>query len=492
MRLTITEECRYVRTPDNRFWVTFGTDYALWSRYLEAFDEVRVVARARDVAEIPPNALRVDGDRVTVAPIPYYQGPRQYVQQMPRIDRAVRRIAADAEAVLLRTPSTIATHMHRHITRRGLPYAMEVIGDPYAVFAPGVVEHPLRPFLRAWTTRNLKRQCESAVAVSYETSRTLQARYPTRPGALSTGISSVNLPPAAYVQEPRTHRPPSGSVTLMSVGSLEQLYKGIDTLIEAISLLGPSTPAVRHVHVGPGRYQPALEELATRLGVRDRITFAGWIPTVEALRHRLDSADLFVMPSRTEGLPRALIEAMARALPAIGSTAGGIPELLPRRCCSPPVTPTTWPGSSVAPWRTGRGWLPRRGATSRSPGSSPRTGSSRGVRSSTGRPAVSCRAGRGCRNPPLPPRSQSGTRTGRPDGSVMTEGGRHSDECRPPAVASNRRAVACCRRLPGHGDRLPPAPVPVDGPAYPFGEGDGRLEAGQPPQLAQIGAPASH
>ncbi|MEU0959463.1 glycosyltransferase family 4 protein [Micromonospora aurantiaca] len=329
MRLTITEECRYVRTPDNRFWVTFGTDYALWSRYLEAFDEVRVVARARDVAEIPPNALRVDGDRVTVAPIPYYQGPRQYVQQMPRIDRAVRRIAADAEAVLLRTPSTIATHMHRHITRRGLPYAMEVIGDPYAVFAPGVVEHPLRPFLRAWTTRNLKRQCESAVAVSYETSRTLQARYPTRPGALSTGISSVNLPPAAYVQEPRTHRPPSGSVTLMSVGSLEQLYKGIDTLIEAISLLGPSTPAVRHVHVGPGRYQPALEELATRLGVRDRVTFAGWIPTVEALRHRLDSADLFVMPSRTEGLPRALIEAMARALPAIGSTAGGIPELLP-------------------------------------------------------------------------------------------------------------------------------------------------------------------
>ena len=339
MRLTITEECRYVRTPDNRFWVDFGTGYALWARYLAAFDEVRVVARARDVPEIPPNAVRVDGDGVTVAPLPHYLGPQEYLRRLPRIDRAVRRIAADAEAVLLRAPSSIATLMHRHITRRGLAYAMEVIGDPYAVFAPGVIEHPLRPFLRVWSTRNLRRQCRAAVAVSYETNRSLQERYPTRPGALSIGLSSVNLPPAAFVREPRPARLPAGPVTLVSVGSLEQLYKGIDTLIEAISLLRSSAPPVRHVHIGPGRCQPVLEDLATRLGVRDRITFAGLITDVEALRRHLDAADLFVMPSRTEGLPRALIEAMARGLPAIGSRVGGIPELLPPEMLVAPDDP---------------------------------------------------------------------------------------------------------------------------------------------------------
>jgi len=46
----------------------------------------------------------------------------------------------------------------------------------------------------------------------------------------------------------------------------------------------------------------------------------------------LDEIDVYVQPSRTEGLPRALIEAMSRACPAIGSAVGGIPELLPRSC----------------------------------------------------------------------------------------------------------------------------------------------------------------
>jgi glycosyltransferase involved in cell wall biosynthesis len=67
---------------------------------------------------------------------------------------------------------------------------------------------------------------------------------------------------------------------------------------------------------------------AERLGMASRIRFLGQVTAGEPVRRILDAADLFVLPSRTEGLPRALVEAMARGLPCIGSAVGGVPELL--------------------------------------------------------------------------------------------------------------------------------------------------------------------
>ncbi|WP_411689990.1 glycosyltransferase family 4 protein [Acinetobacter indicus] len=57
------------------------------------------------------------------------------------------------------------------------------------------------------------------------------------------------------------------------------------------------------------------------------------------LTYLCNKADLYIQPSRTEGLPRALIEAMARGLPAVATNVGGIPELLPSEFLIPPNAP---------------------------------------------------------------------------------------------------------------------------------------------------------
>src|SRR5207253_6445170 len=84
------------------------------------------------------------------------------------------------------------------------------------------------------------------------------------------------------------------------------------------------------------QYRSELESRANAAGLNGAARFRGQLASPDAVRAELDRADLFVLPSRQEGLPRAMLEAMARGLPCIGSTVGGIPELLPAEDLVPP------------------------------------------------------------------------------------------------------------------------------------------------------------
>jgi glycosyltransferase involved in cell wall biosynthesis len=121
----------------------------------------------------------------------------------------------------------------------------------------------------------------------------------------------------------------TGPYTLITVGSLGHFYKAPDILIDAVGGCIQEGWDLRLVLVGDGKHRLELESRAAALGLDARVRFAGQLPAGAAVREELDKADLFVLPSRQEGLPRAMVEAMARGLPCIGSTVGGIPELLP-------------------------------------------------------------------------------------------------------------------------------------------------------------------
>jgi phosphatidylinositol alpha-1,6-mannosyltransferase len=174
----------------------------------------------------------------------------------------------------------------------------------------------------------LRRQCRRAAGVAY-IADALKAGYPTGPGAFTATYSDIELGPESFTANPRDEVRRVGDQRLVTVGSLEQLYKGTDTLIEAVAGLRRSGLPVHLVVVGDGKYRPMLEALAARLGVSDLVQFVGAVPPGAPVRRHLDDADLFVLPSRAEGLPKAVIEAMARALPCVASTVGGNPELLP-------------------------------------------------------------------------------------------------------------------------------------------------------------------
>ena len=82
--------------------------------------------------------------------------------------------------------------------------------------------------------------------------------------------------------------------------------------------------------------QKSGEELAKELNIRDKIEFCGVLPGGEPVFKWLDKMDLYIQPSFQEGLPRAVIEAMSRGCPIVGSSAGGIPELIDKSCVHKP------------------------------------------------------------------------------------------------------------------------------------------------------------
>jgi glycosyltransferase involved in cell wall biosynthesis len=101
--------------------------------------------------------------------------------------------------------------------------------------------------------------------------------------------------------------------------------KGQDWLIRAMPAVLASVPAAVLVLVGDGEWRETLERLARETGVGDRVIFTGSIANPLAV---VEHADVVVLPSLSEGLPIALLEAMAIGRAVVASRVGGIPEVV--------------------------------------------------------------------------------------------------------------------------------------------------------------------
>ena len=334
MNLLINCPQHFDRTPDGQVWTNGQFPYSFWTRYLAIFGSVTVLARVRDVPELSAERQTASGTGVRFLGLPDYTGPRQYAFHARAVATVTRKAVQNGSAILLRPPNETTGWVLWYIRKSGRPYGVEVVADPYDVFGPNAIRHPLRPAFRWWFTRALKRQCASASVAAYVTERALQRRYPPAVNAFVTHYSDIELPENAFAFAPRRPRQ-NGRARIIFVGTLAQLYKAPDALIDAVATCYAGAD-IELVIVGSGRHQLELEQRAKARGLGHRVRFRGQLMSPLDVRAELDRADLFVLPSRQEGLPRAMIEAMARGLPCIGSNVGGIPELLAVEDMVPP------------------------------------------------------------------------------------------------------------------------------------------------------------
>lgn len=334
MKVLVAVENRLCRAKDG-FAVQGPAGYSVWSELLESFDQVVLVARVRKGGGTS-GAERVDGPCVAVHELPDFSGPVEYALRFSALRKRVRQAVEECDAYILQAPGVVARLVWRELRKNRRPYAVNAMGDPWDALGPGTLPSILRPIYRSVLTREMRTMCSHAQAVLYW-SQTIQQRYPAAENGHTTVSPRIVLPCGFASPElirRRTDRAQGfgrgkrAGFRAGFIGSFEQLYKGPDTLLHAVSVCSRAGLDIRALLVGEGRCREQMKSLARALSIDDKVVFPGQLGFGKPIVDFLDSLDLFVMPSRAEGLPRALVEAMARGCPCIGSRIGGIPELL--------------------------------------------------------------------------------------------------------------------------------------------------------------------
>ena len=119
-------------------------------------------------------------------------------------------------------------------------------------------------------------------------------------------------------------------LNLMSIGAVDVRYKGHADVVQAMAVLAEKGYDIDYWLIGGGSDE-YIKDQAAKFGVETKVHVLGVLPH-EEIFNKFGSIDIYVQPSHTEGMPRAVIEAMSRAVPVICSNAGGMPELISERC----------------------------------------------------------------------------------------------------------------------------------------------------------------
>lgn len=327
MHVDVIIEQRFYRCSENKFWTENAFPNLFWARYLTVFSAVNIVARVQLVASPNSDWKRVDGNGVNFVCLPSYIGPVGFIKALPGLLKALRSRKNTERKVIYRVPSILSTLYKLFATNKNQKYAAEVVGDPADVFSEGANKSVLRVFFKWLFVKMLKAQCAGAESISYVTEYSLQEHYRPNPNAFQTHYSSIHLTGIDYKK--RAKYSLSNSLKIICIGNLTQPYKGCDFMLECIAKFNEKGINCQLTWIGGGYLLAEMQTLAKQLTIEDKVNFLGNLADRDQIRAQLDQADLFVLSSRQEGLPRVLIESMARSLVCVATNVGGVKELLP-------------------------------------------------------------------------------------------------------------------------------------------------------------------
>ncbi|MGR6962958.1 glycosyltransferase [Geodermatophilus sp. URMC 61] len=226
-----------------------------------------------------------------------------------RYERALTQLVADLRPAVV--------HAHLFASAAAAVHAVRDRSVPLVV-----TEHTEGPWRdgRARAVSGLVyRDADLVVAVSSAIRDLLVTGYGVAPERVEVLLPTTAAPPVVASRSADPGRPVVGVV-----GRLVP-EKGVDVFLRAATLASAVVPQARFLVVGDGPLRPDLEHRAAVLGLADAVTFTGYRSDAPRL---LAGLDVLAVPSRSDGSPLVVCEAMAAGVPVVASRVGGLPDLI--------------------------------------------------------------------------------------------------------------------------------------------------------------------
>lgn len=300
----------------------------VFKRYECISNNINICIRIRQINSLESinKFKKINTDKYNIIECPNISSIRGIILNKKKLKEILYKKIIETDIVIIRMPSFIGNEAVKICNKLNKNYLIELVGCPWdALWNCGLKGKIIAPYMFFKTRKNVK----YAPYALYVTSKFLQKRYPTK--GVNIACSDVSLGKmenqVIQMRNQKIKTMNNKKIILGTVAAIDVSYKGQKYVIKALAKLKKDGyNNFEYQLVGGGKPNKILE-IAKKYNMLDKIKIIGPLPH-EKIFEWLDNIDIYIQPSDTEGLSRALIEAMSRGCPCIASDAGGNNELL--------------------------------------------------------------------------------------------------------------------------------------------------------------------
>ena len=331
MKLTIIGRFQFLK-KDNKIFALPAYGYSYWEKYLERFDSLLIIGEPVKSYLINGSLVELQDNRISVVIVDPIERPKD-IFKTKSVRNELEKIIKNSDCIMVKPSCRRGIISIKLCQKYNIPFFVELTGDVDKTLSE---RHNLIYFLYGkFLYHRIKKSIKKCQFGLYVTEQYLQRRYPI--SGEMCGCTDAIIPIAGDdVLSKRLEKIVSldKNINIGLIGYYHDKRKGIDLALKAISILKYKYNIEINLHIlGTGEQvdRDKWYDFSKKISVDDLLYFdKPRIGSLEVAKW-IDTMDLIILPSRSEGFPRAIAESMSRACPTITSNVCGLEEMVDKK-----------------------------------------------------------------------------------------------------------------------------------------------------------------